>query len=77
MGEKFEVRVRRANGVETVVYTNTDWEHPVFTNYDTPLVLEAGDALVSSVTYNNVSSNTIRFGLSSTDEMDIIFGYWY
>lgn len=77
MGERFEVRVRRANGVETVVYTNTDWEHPTFTNYGTPIVLEAGDALVSNVTYNNVTSNTIRFGLSSKDEMDIIFGYWY
>ncbi|MBC8089212.1 MAG: hypothetical protein H7Z40_18255 [Phycisphaerae bacterium] len=77
MGEKFEVRVRRANGTEVVVYTNTDWEHPLFTNYDTPIVLEAGDALVSNVTYNNVTANTIRFGLSSKDEMDIIFGYWY
>lgn len=77
MGERFEVRVRRASGAETVVYTNTDWEHPTFTNYDTPIVLEAGDALVSNVTYNNVTANTIRFGLASTDEMDIIFGYWY
>jgi Copper type II ascorbate-dependent monooxygenase, C-terminal domain len=77
MGERFEVRVRRASGAETVVYTNTDWEHPVFTNYDTPIVLEPGDALVSNVTYNNVSTKTIRFGLSSDDEMDIIFGYWY
>jgi len=77
MGERFEVRVRRASGVETVVYTNTDWEHPVFQHYDTPIVLEAGDALVSNVTYNNVTANTIRFGLSSSDEMDIIFGYWY
>lgn len=77
MGEKFEVRVRRVNGTEVVVYTNTDWEHPSFTNYDVPIVLESGDALVSNVTYNNVSSSIIRFGLSSKDEMDIIFGYWY
>jgi len=77
MGERFEVLVRRANGTETVVYTNTDWEHPVFTTFATPLVLEAGEALVSNVTWNNVTSKTIQFGLSSTDEMDIIFGYWY
>jgi len=77
MGEKFEIRVRRANGTETSVYTNTDWEHPGFTNFPTPLVLEAGDALVSVVTWNNVTSRTITFGLSSTDEMDIIFGYAY
>ncbi|MEO7998058.1 MAG: hypothetical protein ABI852_11470 [Gemmatimonadaceae bacterium] len=77
MGEQFQVIVRRASGAEQVVYTNTDWEHPAMTTYATPLVLEAGDALVSNVTYNNVSSNVIRFGLSSSDEMDIIFGYWY
>ena len=77
MGEKFEVLVRRANGTETVVYTNTDWEHPAFTTYATPIVLEAGDALVSNVTWNNVTSRAIQFGLSSTDEMNIIFGYWY
>lgn len=77
MGERFEIRVRRVNGTETVVYTNTDWEHPGFTNFDTPLVLDAGDALVSVVTWNNVTDRTISFGLLSTDEMDIIFGYAY
>jgi len=77
LGEKFEIRVRRANGTETTVYTNTDWEHPGFTNFATPLVLEAGDALVSVVTWNNTSDRTVFFGLASTDEMDIIFGYAY
>lgn len=77
LGEKFEIRVRRANGAEQSVYVNTDWEHPTFTNFSTPLMLQAGDALVSVVTWNNVTANTVRFGLSSADEMDIIFGYWY
>lgn len=76
-GERFEIRVRRANGTETSVYMNTDWEHPAFTTFDTPLVLEAGDALVSVVTWNNVTDRTITFGLLSTDEMNIIFGYAY
>ena len=77
MGERFEIRVKRTNGTETTVYTNTDWEHPGFVNLTTPLVLEPGDALVSVVTWNNVTSNTVRFGLASTDEMNIIFGYAY
>jgi hypothetical protein len=75
LGERFEIRLRRVSGAETVVYTNTDWEHPAFQQYDTPLVLEAGDALVSVVTWNNVTDRTVAFGLLSTDEMDIIFGY--
>lgn len=77
MGERFEIRVRRVNGSEATVYTNTDWEHPGFQNFATPIVLEVGDALVSVVTWNNVTNSTIFFGLSSTDEMDIIFGYAY
>jgi len=77
LGERFEIRVRRANGSEQTAYVNTDWEHPSFTNFPTPLVLEAGDALVSVVTWNNTTNNVVRFGLTSTDEMDIIFGYWY
>ena len=77
MGERYEIRVRRANGTETTVYVNTDWEHPDFTNFDTPIVLQPGDALVSVVTWNNVTDRTIGFGLLSSDEMNIIFGYAY
>lgn len=77
LGEKFEIRVRRANGTETTVYTNTDWEHPGFVTFATPIVLEPGDGLVSVVTWNNTTTRTVSFGLASTDEMDIIFGYAY
>jgi hypothetical protein len=77
LGEKFEIRVRRANGAETSVYTNTDWEHPGFVNFPTPIVLEPGDGLVSVVTWNNTTTRTVRYGLASSDEMDIIFGYAY
>ncbi len=77
LGERFEIRLRRANGTETNLYTNTDWEHPGFVNFDTPVVLEVGDALVSVVTWNNVTDRTVSFGLLSSDEMDIIFGYAY
>ncbi len=77
MGERYEIRVRRADATETAVYVNTDWEHPAFTNFDTPIVLQPGDALISVVTFNNVTDRTIGFGLLSSDEMNIIFGYAY
>lgn len=77
MGERYEIRVRRADASEVTVYVNTDWEHPGFTNFDTPIVLQPGDALVSVVTFNNVTDRAIGFGLLSTDEMNIIFGYAY
>ena len=44
MGERFEIRVRRANGIESTVYTSTDWEHPAFINFDTPIVLQPGES---------------------------------
>lgn len=77
LGERFEIRVRRVNGSETTVYVNTDWEHPGFVNFATPIVLEPGDGLVSVVTWNNTTTRTVTFGLASTNEMDIIFGYAY
>jgi len=77
LGERFEIRVLRANRTETTVYVNTDWEHPEFMNFATPLVLDAGDALVSVVTWNNTTTRTVAFGLASSDEMNIIFGYAY
>jgi hypothetical protein len=77
LGEKFEIRVRRANGSVTTIYTNTDWEHPGFVNFVTPIVLEPGDGLESVVTWNNTTARLVTFGLASTNEMDIIFGYAY
>lgn len=77
LGEQFEIRVRRANGSESPVYVNTDWEHPAFITFASPLVLAPGDALVSVVTYNNPTDRLVTFGLLSSDEMNIIFGYAY
>ena len=69
--------VRASGVVEPIVYENTDWEHPQIVNYAAPIVLNAGDKLRSVVTYNNTTSRPLFFGLTSDDEMDIIFGYYY
>jgi hypothetical protein len=60
-----------------VVYENTDWEHPAFLLLPQPVRLGPGQGLKSIVTYNNTTATTVRFGLQSTDEMGIIFGYAY
>ena len=54
--------------------SNTDWEHPLFTSYTTPIVLQAGEGLTSEVTYFNNTGKTVNFGLTSDDEMNIILG---
>ena len=76
-GEKFVVKISGGARNGQVVYENIDWEHPAITNLATPLVLQKGEGLTSEVTYNNTTTRTIVFGLTSEDEMDIIFGYYY
>lgn len=72
-GTRFVVRLKDGQ----VIYDNTDWAHPLVRTFDTPLVLEKGEALVSEVTCHNTTERVIRFGLTSEDEMGIVFGYFY
>lgn len=76
-GEQFVIRVKGGPRDGEIVYSNTDWEHPLMQRFETPLVLRAGEGLTSVITYNNDTDRTINFGLTSEDEMGIIFGYYY
>jgi hypothetical protein len=76
-GQKFVVRIAGGARNGEIVYTNTAWDHPPFVNFPTPIVLQPGEGLTSEVTYKADPTKTVRFGLTSQDEMDIIFGYWY
>ena len=77
LAEKFVIKIKGGKRDGEVVYESTDWEHPLIKNLATPLVLQAGEGLTSEITYNNKTSQTVRFGLLSEDEMGIIFGYYY
>lgn len=74
---KFEVR--RFGGVNNgqLVYFSNDWHHPPILHLDPPLTVNAGEGLTLSTTYNNTTNDTIRFGLQSTDEMQILYGSYY
>ena len=76
-GEKFVIRIAGGPRHGEVVYTSTDWADPEITWFPTPVVLQRGQGLTSEVTWNNTTSRTLTFGLTSQDEMDIIFGYAY
>ncbi|GAB3324995.1 hypothetical protein GCM10027299_22650 [Larkinella ripae] len=76
LGEKFVIRIKGGARNGEIIYTSTDWEHPEITTFTTPVQLAKGDALVSEITYNNTTGKTVNFGLSSEDEMGIIFGYY-
>lgn len=77
MGEKFVIKIKGGTRDGEVVYTSTDWEHPDIISFKTPIDLKKGEGLISEITYNNTTSKTINFGLTSEDEMGIIFGYFY
>lgn len=76
-GEKFQIKILGGSRNGEIVYESTDWEHPLVINLTTPIQLQAGQGLTSVVTYNNTTNKTINFGLTSEDEMNIIFGYYY
>ncbi len=77
LGAKYVIRISGGPRNGEIVYTSTDWAHPAVTVYNPPIVLEAGQGLTSEVTFQNTTNRTVRFGLTSEDEMDIIFGYSY
>lgn len=78
-GTKFQIQIVAPGTARDgeLVYENTDWEHPALINFAVPIVLEKGQGLRSIVTYNNTTASPIFFGLTSDQEMDIIFGYYY
>lgn len=77
LGEKFVIKIKGGSRDGEVVYTSTDWEHPDIVTFKTPLALQKGEGLTSEITYNNTTNKTVNFGLTSEDEMGIIFGYYY
>jgi hypothetical protein len=77
MGEKFLIKIKGGLRDGEVIYESTDWEHPVIKNFTPALELKKGEGLTSEITYNNTTDKAIRFGLTSEDEMGIIFGYYY
>jgi Copper type II ascorbate-dependent monooxygenase, C-terminal domain len=77
LAEKYVIKIKGGPRDGQIVYETTDWEHPTVKNFTTPLELAKGEGLTSEVTYNNNTKNTVKFGLTSEDEMDIIFGYYY
>ena len=77
LAERFVIRINGGARNGEIVYDNTDWEHPKQITFATAIELKAGEGLTSEITYFNTTSRTINFGLTSEDEMGIIFGYYY
>jgi len=76
-GEKFVIKIKGGTRNGEIVYTSTNWEHPDIITFKTPIDLKAGEGLTSEITYNNTTAKSVSFGLTSEDEMGIIFGYYF
>ena len=77
LAEKYVIKIKGGARDGEVVYETTDWEHPLVKNFKEPLQLLKGEGLTSEVTYFNNTNKAVNFGLTSDDEMNIIFGYYY
>lgn len=74
--EKFEIQIAGGARDGETLLIETDWQHPKALNFNQPLQLKKGEGLRSIVTFNNTTDRELRFGLTTEDEMDIIFGYY-
>jgi hypothetical protein len=73
--ERFEIQIVGGPRNGETVFVETDYSHPSVVNLVKPIELKKGEGLRSIVTFNNTTNRAISFGLTTDDEMDIIFGY--
>ena len=50
-----------------------DYQHPPYQFFNPPLRFEAGEGMRTKVRYINESNREIRYGVTSEDEMGILF----
>jgi len=53
------------------------YSEPTVNEYNPPLRLEAGDGFHWTCNYLNSTSRTLRFGVTSNDEMCFTVGFFY
>ena len=56
-----------------LLYTSVEYQHPVVTFMEPALLVEAGQGLRTEVVYENETNRMIEFGVTSEDEMGILF----
>jgi hypothetical protein len=76
-GTLFQIKIKGGKRDGEVIYESNDWQHPKVINFAQPIELEPNVGLSSVVTYDNTTKRDIRFGFTSQDEMNIIFGYYF
>ncbi|MSP64156.1 MAG: hypothetical protein EXR24_04240 [Ignavibacteria bacterium] len=73
----FKIYLKGGSRDGELVYESKDWHNPPLVSFDPPLVVEAGQGYRYEAIYNNETSGTKSFGLTSEDEMCIVIGYYF
>ncbi|MBC8346794.1 MAG: hypothetical protein ISR82_04980 [Candidatus Marinimicrobia bacterium] len=74
---EFVVKISGGSRDGEVVYWTDDWQHPPILEYDPLIELNSGEGLMLTATYDNSTDQTVKFGFLSTDEMMILFGWFF
>lgn len=77
-GRLFQVGLRPASSADgplTSIYSSPDWEHPTFQVFDPPLEIPADQVVRWDVTYKNDTGKPVGWGITTNDEMDIMYLY--
>ncbi|MCG9128372.1 hypothetical protein JT359_12295 [Candidatus Poribacteria bacterium] len=74
-GELFEI-FQKSTG--DLLHRSIAYDDAPITIFDSPVILNSEDGISFQCTFNNYDKNEpLQFGLTSEDEMCIIFGYYY
>ena len=74
-GELFEIFQK---STAELLHRSIAYDDAPITLFDSPLILDVNDGLKFQCTHNNYDRNEpLQFGLTSEDEMCIIFGYYF
>jgi hypothetical protein len=76
-GEKYQIKMFGGPRNGEIVYESTVWDDPLVKSFDPPIILNPGEGLTSVTTYNNTTDHEIDFGLTSKNEMQVLYGYGY
>ena len=68
-------QVYKVGGVNDgeLLYVSNDYQHPPYQIFSPPLEIKAGERILTKVFYNNETDREITIGVTSEDEMGILF----
>lgn len=77
-GQSFTVQIVGGPNDGQTILESFDYQHPTVGYFtDTPLTLQPGEGLRTIVTYKNDGGSPVSYGVTSEDEMNYLFYYYF